>query len=134
MLSVTDPLLDKVAEGNVQELGNGEIVVVVEDLPQAPSAWRDHAWRVDKGSNRLSYARQLDSLVRICLGATGPPGAAGATGGGGAAVTVAGAQAEGHISYLILYDIDICKYTVHMYIHVYIYIYTYIYIYRERER
>lgn len=63
ILSATHPLRDRVGEGQVADL-NGSIIVVVVEGAEAPQ--KGSTWRVDKGSNRLSYMRQLNSLVSLC--------------------------------------------------------------------
>ena len=63
ILSATHPLRDRVGEGQVADL-NGSIIVVVVEGAEAPQTGT--TWRVDKGSNRLSYIRQLNSLVSLC--------------------------------------------------------------------
>ena len=40
------------------------LVIAVEGASFVPSKGR--AYRVDKGSNRLSYTRQMSSLVTLC--------------------------------------------------------------------
>ena len=63
ILSATHPLKDRVGEGQVQEINDSIIVVCIEG---AETPAKGGTWRVDKGSNRLSYTRQLHSLVSLC--------------------------------------------------------------------
>ena len=67
ILSTTHPLQDRFAEGQLQDLTE-KWALLSFDSVEAPKDCKQHRWRVDKGSNRLSYARQLDSLVSLCTG------------------------------------------------------------------
>lgn len=64
ILSATHPLKDRVGEGQVQEINDAIIVISIEGA-ETPLA-KGGTWRVDKGSNRISYTRQLSSLVSLC--------------------------------------------------------------------
>eukprot|EP00435_Cladocopium_sp_Y103_P024304 s3785_g5.t5 len=66
ILSATHPLKDTVGEGQVQEINDAVIVISIEGA-ETPLA-KGGTWRVDKGSNRVSYTRQLSSLVSLCGG------------------------------------------------------------------
>ena len=64
VLSETSPLVDAASEGQVVLISDSIIAVTL--LTQPPEGLAARTWRLDKGSNRTSYARQLDSLVKIC--------------------------------------------------------------------
>ncbi|CAJ1339362.1 unnamed protein product [Effrenium voratum] len=66
VLSATHPLKDKVGEGQLQDITPSEISISVEGL--LFEGLRERTWRIDKGNNRLSYGRQLGSLVSLCTG------------------------------------------------------------------
>eukprot|EP00928_Gymnodinium_smaydae_P088490 TRINITY_DN72571_c0_g1_i1.p1 TRINITY_DN72571_c0_g1~~TRINITY_DN72571_c0_g1_i1.p1 ORF type:complete len:1555 (-),score=425.51 TRINITY_DN72571_c0_g1_i1:21-4472(-) len=65
LVSVSDPLVDKIGEGPIQDLRAGQLTVKMQGV-RMPSNWKDNTWRVDKGTNTLSYVRQLESLVALC--------------------------------------------------------------------
>ena len=67
ILSATHPLQDRFAEGQLQDLTDKWALLSFESVAP-PEGCKQRRWRVDKGSNRLSYARQLDSLVSLCTG------------------------------------------------------------------
>ena len=64
VLSETSPLVDAASEGQVVLVSDSLIAVTL--LAQPPEGLAARTWRVDKGSNRTSYLRQLDSLVKLC--------------------------------------------------------------------
>ncbi|CAE7813430.1 unnamed protein product [Symbiodinium sp. CCMP2592] len=67
ILSATHPLQDRLAEGQLQDITDKWVLLSFEEV-SPPQGCKQRLWRVDKGSNRLSYARQLDSLVSLCTG------------------------------------------------------------------
>ena len=56
----------QVGEGQLQDITPSEISISVEGL--LFEGLRERTWRIDKGNNRLSYGRQLGSLVSLCTG------------------------------------------------------------------
>ena len=67
ILSATHPLQDRFAEGQLQDLTDKWASLSFDGV-RPPQDCKQRRWRLDKGSNRLSYVRQLDSLVSLCTG------------------------------------------------------------------
>lgn len=74
ILSKSSPLIDKVADGTLQDITQGSIQVKVESKGKGTQLWKSPkngedspgVWRLDKGANRVSYSRQFKSLEALC--------------------------------------------------------------------
>ncbi|CAE8612639.1 unnamed protein product [Polarella glacialis] len=70
-ISHTDPLLDRVGEGTLNDLRPGSVTIQLKG--ELPEDAREKFWRIDKAANATVYERQMQALLQLTHAAKNQP-------------------------------------------------------------